>query len=230
MNRYVAILAFLAVVTPSTLRAQNAEYVASSRGQVYYWSGCSAWKRLSPKNRVYFGTAEDAERAGYRPSKAAGCAGPERISRIANADRLGERCVVLEVIDGDTFRCSEFGSIRLLLVDAPEIKQSALGAIAKRALQRLLVAGDTVSLEFDVQRFDKYRRTLAYVRTRDGLMVNREMARRGLAVALVYPPNVKYVEVVRAAVDSARNERVHMWADDASCTPAEFRLRKCQVN
>jgi endonuclease YncB( thermonuclease family) len=221
----------LMALAPQGANAQNSEYVASSRGTVYYWVGCSAWRRLSPTNRVYFPNAQAAEHAGYQPSNSPGCAGPGQKRRIAAANRAGERCIVREVVDGDTFRCSEFGSIRLLLIDAPELHQGPYGVIAKRVAEALLVQGDTVELEFDLQRLDRYGRTLAYVRTREGRIVNREIARRGLAVAVVYPPNVKYVDIVRAAVDSAKAERLELWSGGVfTCMPADFRARKCQVN
>ena len=51
----------------------NAPWVASSRGQVYYARGCSAARRLAPQNLIYFRTAEEAERAGYRRSRSRGC-------------------------------------------------------------------------------------------------------------------------------------------------------------
>ncbi len=62
-------------VSAPTSAAQG-EYVASSRGRVYYWVGCSAWKTLSKANLRWFRTAKEAETAGYTPSAARGCAGP----------------------------------------------------------------------------------------------------------------------------------------------------------
>ena len=48
-------------------------WVASSRGQVYYRRGCSNANRLTPDNRVYFRTEEQAQQAGYRRSPSRGC-------------------------------------------------------------------------------------------------------------------------------------------------------------
>jgi hypothetical protein len=40
-------------------------YFASSRGKKYYPIGCSAGKSLKEENRIYFETANEAEKAGY---------------------------------------------------------------------------------------------------------------------------------------------------------------------
>ena len=58
---------------------------------------------------------------------------------------------------------------------------------------------------------------------------NRELARRGLAVVAVYPPNVKHLDVIRAAADSARRERRGLWGGSAlECSPSDWRAGKCR--
>ncbi len=45
---------------------QNKAFFASSRGTKYYSiTGCSGGKTISPENKIYFYTAEEAEKAGY---------------------------------------------------------------------------------------------------------------------------------------------------------------------
>lgn len=212
----------------SGLYAQGGRYVASRKGMVYYWSTCAAASRLSPSNRIYFSTSEEARVAGYKPSKARGCAGPEYDAMISAAQAVGERCVIEKVIDGDTIHCSHFGSIRLLLIDAPELQQGPYGVIAKAEAERLLPIGDSVSLEFDLVRRDKYARVLAYVFKRNGSMVNRELARRGVAVISIYQPNIRYVDLIRSAADSAYAEKLQLWSGSAfNCLPGDFRAGKC---
>jgi micrococcal nuclease len=59
-------------------------------------------------------------------------------------------------------------------------------------------------------------------------MVNLMMARQGLAVPLVLPPNVQYVEVIRAAADPAREAGLGLWAVEAfACLPEAFRDGLC---
>lgn len=45
---------------------EGAAFVASRRGKKYYPVGSAAGDNLSPQNRIYFRSAEEAERAGYR--------------------------------------------------------------------------------------------------------------------------------------------------------------------
>jgi hypothetical protein len=47
---------------------QNKRYVASKNGKLYYTVGCSGAKRISPKNEIWFETAEEAEKSGYELS------------------------------------------------------------------------------------------------------------------------------------------------------------------
>lgn len=139
-------------------------------------------------------------------------------------------CQVTAVSDGDTFRaaCPEAVRVRLLLIDSPERDQRPFGDQARAALLGLLKPGDRVSLELDVVRADRYGRLLAYAFLPDGRLVNEEMARSGFAVALVYPPDVRYVERIRAGVAAAREARRGLWASDGfGCAPKEHRSRRC---
>jgi micrococcal nuclease len=139
-------------------------------------------------------------------------------------------CVVSHITDGDTFwaRCPDDVKVRLLLIDAPERDQFPFGRQAKAAIEKLLPLRSRVALEFDVQPTDRYGRSLAYAFLPDGRMVNEEMAREGYATALVYPPNVRYVERIRKAVVQAREARRGLWAQGGfACTPKEHRQKQC---
>ena len=48
---------------------QNAVYVASSRGKLYYRIGCGGSTKLSVANKLFFNTKEQAEAKGYTPAK-----------------------------------------------------------------------------------------------------------------------------------------------------------------
>jgi hypothetical protein len=48
--------------------AEEGEYVASSRGRMYYPVSCKAANSLKPENKIYFKTATEAETAGYQRS------------------------------------------------------------------------------------------------------------------------------------------------------------------
>src|SRR5438128_29211 len=77
--------------------------------------------------------------------------------------------LVRAVIDGDTIDVTTFGRVRLLGIDAPEIGRvfdtSAPFAYAARDKLASLVLHRFVRLESDRERFDAYKRRLAYVVT-----------------------------------------------------------------
>lgn len=136
-------------------------------------------------------------------------------------------CVVGRIVDGDTVVCEGGVRIRLLLIDAPETAQGPFALRSTLALEELLAVGDTAGVELDVQPRDRYGRTLAHLHAR-GVWVNRALVRNGYAVPLVYPPNVRHVEQIRAAADSARSERRGLWEMDAfECLPVDFRAQRC---
>jgi micrococcal nuclease len=156
-------------------------------------------------------------------SAVAACA--QDSSRTANGTAT---CVVQRVTDGDTLVCERNQRVRLLLIDSPEMSQETFGRQARAALLELAPVGSQLRIELDVRHRDQYGRTLAYLWTRDGRMLNEEMVRRGMAVVLVYPPNVKYVDRLRAASSAAREERVGLWATDAfGCSPRDHRAGRC---
>ena len=143
--------------------------------------------------------------------------------------RLQDRCVVERVIDGDTVLCAGGTRVRLLLIDTPEMDQGEFGAAAREALVALLPPLTSARVEHDVERLDRYGRTLAYLYLPDGRMANVEMARAGYAVAITYPPNVRHVDDVRAAVAEARAARRGLWAGSAfECEPVEHRRGECE--
>jgi micrococcal nuclease len=143
-------------------------------------------------------------------------------------------CAVERVIDGDTFVCVGGERVRLLLIDTPELAQGPYGRTAREEAVRLLPVGAHVRLDLDVQPRDRYGRLLAYVWVdreagEPPLMVNRALVRRGMAVVSVYPPNVRHVDLMRAAADSARAERAGLWEGSAfDCAPADYRADRCR--
>src|SRR3989338_1625302 len=63
------------ITSSSTLKAVAGEgsIVASKNGTAYHLTTCSGAKQIKVENRIYFMSAEEAKRAGYRP--AANCPG-----------------------------------------------------------------------------------------------------------------------------------------------------------
>lgn len=155
---------------------------------------------------------------------------PARDSARTERDTSGLSCIVARdgIRDGDTLRCTNGERVRLLMIDAPELGQGESGEAAGDALRRLAPPGTRVRLETDVRARDRFNRILGYAWLPDGRMVNEEMARSGYAVALVYPPNVRHADRIRAAVQQARADRRGLWRVGAfDCEPRDWRAGRC---
>lgn len=138
-------------------------------------------------------------------------------------------CQVVNVHDGDTLTCSNGTKVRLLLIDTPELNQKPFGQEAGNHL-RLIALNKTVWLETDLQPMDRYGRLLAYVWTRPdgGRMINVHMVAQGLALVLSYPPNIRYIDEIRAAADRAKATKAGLWAlNGFECTPKDHRAKRC---
>lgn len=113
--------------------------------------------------------------------------------------------------------------VRLIGIDAPDLKQQPWGSDAKQHLEEL-VSGDSIRLEFDVERFDAYGRELAYLWVGNQL-VNEQLVASGYALAMPRSPNVKYQQKLQRAQESARLMGRGIWNPDRPMrqTPTEFR-------
>lgn len=122
---------------------------------------------------------------------------------------------VIKVHDGDTISVILNGrkeKVRLIGIDAPEIKQRPWGTRARKHLEKMLMASNrTVILEFDVERRDKYGRLLCYIFTPDRKMLNIQMVKNGYAVLLTIPPNIRYVDELRSAQNEAKQYKRGIW-------------------
>ncbi|MBM3243951.1 MAG: thermonuclease family protein [Candidatus Omnitrophica bacterium] len=90
---------------------------------------------------------------------------------------------------------------------------SEIKEMGKRSYEftKKLVEGKRVSLEFDVERYDKYKRLLAYVYLKDGTFVNAEIVKEGYASLMTYPPNVKYADLFLRLYRQARENKRGLW-------------------
>ncbi len=136
--------------------------------------------------------------------------------------------LVTRAVDGDTLKLENGERVRLIGIDTPEMHESSkLDRDAQRSGQdvaaikqlgrqsyeftKKLVEGKRVRLEFDVERFDKYKRILAYVYLSDGTFVNAEIVKQGYASLMTYPPNVKYADLFQKLYREARENRRGLW-------------------
>ena len=87
------------------------------------------------------------------------------------------------------------------------------GSGASRFLSQLLPKGTEVRLGFDVERIDRYGRTLAYVWVNSTrLFVNAELVRQGFAQPLTIPPNVAHADEFTALAAEARQADRGLWS------------------
>lgn len=139
---------------------------------------------------------------------------------------------VEEVIDGDTIRVRDLQTdeiirVRYLGIDTPELEgpdyESCFSSQAKEKNEDL-VLDQKLILEFDIDRYDRFGRTLAYVYTLDELgeketFVNLELLEEGYARFYLDKQNtLQQAELVQAAL-SAREGFSGLWG---SCGEAQF--------
>jgi len=137
-------------------------------------------------------------------------------------------CVVARIVDGDTFYCADGTKVRPIGFDAPERGQGAVADSATAEFARWVPVGDTVRLERDVSRTDRYGRRLAWV-WRGDTLVNERMVASGWAVLYTVPPDLRHVERLRRAQQRARAGKSGLWGmPEFTCAPSEFRRKQCR--
>jgi len=146
---------------------------------------------------------------------------------IGSDDR---EATVRRVVDGDTIDVRYDGGthrVRLLNTDTsetvdPDQPVQCLGPEAAAFLRGLLSPGVSVTLRYDKDRTDRYDRELAGVFLGDTL-VNAEIARAGLGVALIVDRNDRYFEAVQQAQAEASSAGRGLFDSSAACTlPAQL--------
>ena len=126
---------------------------------------------------------------------------------------------ILEVVDGDTVKISEIGTLRLIGIDTPETKdpRKVVQCFGKEASEnaKKLLSGQKVWLEFDESKSktDKYGRTLAYIFREDGYFYNLEAVKNGFAHSYREYPHPKLDEF-NLAEKQAREGKIGFWADN----------------
>ncbi|MBW4563826.1 MAG: thermonuclease family protein [Mojavia pulchra JT2-VF2] len=115
--------------------------------------------------------------------------------------------------------------VRLIGIDAPDIRQRPWGENARQALETLIGGAEqVVTLEFDLEAKDKVNRTLAYV-WKDKVLLNEEIVKQGYALFVGRSPNHKYDQRLERAQQWARLMGQGIWQSEKPMrlTPAEFR-------
>jgi micrococcal nuclease len=146
-----------------------------------------------------------------------------------------EPATLRRVIDGDTIEVELDGqveTVRMILMDTPETKKpnspvECFGAEATAFTTNVLTGyGGQLYLEKDVSERDRYGRLLRYVwldlgdrwrvEGRDAApavyQVDEAIVRAGFGALATFPPDVKYVDQIRAAQTFARDRQFGLWS------------------
>jgi micrococcal nuclease len=139
------------------------------------------------------------------------------------------RIKVIKVIDGDTVKLANGQSLRYIGVDTPEIKikrnsrfiyQPQPFALEAKKLNAQLVQNKYISVEFDVEKTDRYGRLLGYCFV-NNVFVNAKLVEEGFAVTYTMPPNVQYADTFLSLQTKARLSRKGMWGVYETITPSQ---------
>lgn len=133
---------------------------------------------------------------------------------LAQTDGTG---TVVSVTDGDTLRLEVDGRelrVRLIGIDTPEVypEVECFGPEAEAALAAFAPPGSTLGFTYDRDPRDQYDRELLYLFTADGTFINLELVAQGFARAVLFEPNDRYWNELRAAERAAQDARLGLWS------------------
>ena len=119
------------------------------------------------------------------------------------------------VDDGDTVVLGDGRRVRYIGINAPEVarkeKKGEPFGEAARDFNRRLVFKQNVRLELDEEKYDPYKRLLAYVFLKNEDFVNQLIVARGLAYVLYRKPNIKYHKLLLQTQRRAMDQHEGMW-------------------
>jgi micrococcal nuclease len=154
------------------------------------------------------------------------------LTLLASPLHAQQTTTVTRIVDGDTlkvFYLEGEESIRLIGIDTPESRVNkktkkdakrsgqdietiiAMGKRATEYVESLVKPGGLITIEFDVQERDRYKRLLGYVYLPNGNMLNEEIVKAGYASVMTIPPNVKYKDMFLKVYKQAREDKRGLW-------------------
>jgi micrococcal nuclease len=131
---------------------------------------------------------------------------------------IDERVQVIYVYDGDTVKLKDGRRVRLIGINTPEMARDGgnnepLASEARTTLQDMLDRGNRMlHLQYGAQHNDHYGRLLAHAFLDNGDNVAARLLQKGLATALVVPPNTWAIDCYQRLEDDARIDRIGLWA------------------
>ena len=153
----------------------------------------------------------------------ASCQKPEMPQgTIAKVERAisGQTIEVISTAD----KIALLEQIRLIGIDAPDLKQQPWGEAAKQRLEQL-TGGKQVLLESDLEEKDRFDRKLAYL-WQDKILLNELLIKEGYVLASARSSrNTKYQQRLANAQEWARVMGKGLWNPERALrqTAAEFR-------
>ena len=131
----------------------------------------------------------------------------------------GSSGVVREVVDGDTLVLEDGTTVRLVGIMTPKLplgrrgfRTEPLAHDAKAALEALTL-GRRVTLSYGGQRIDRYGRALAHLHDEDGLWIQGELLRRGLARVYTFSDNTALSTRMLTLENETRMAGRGVWTD-----------------
>jgi micrococcal nuclease len=132
----------------------------------------------------------------------------------------GETSLAVEVVDGDTLLLENGVEVRLVGIQAPKLplgragfKAWPLGEEAKRALEDLAL-GRRLTLHYGGRQRDRHGRALSHLARDDGLWLQGELLRLGLARVYSFADNRRLIPEMLEQERDARAARRGIWALD----------------
>ncbi len=156
------------------------------------------------------GVADATTRGGKELTSDSKARGGFACNSPAPMDAL-QRVLVRRVIDGDTIELASGERVRYIGIDAPE-ERPTREPLAREATKanRGLVEGRYVFLVSGVQDRDRHGRLLRYVFV-DGILVEADLVREGLARAHEYQMGQPYTQCVGLLEEEARSHGQGIW-------------------
>jgi endonuclease YncB( thermonuclease family) len=137
---------------------------------------------------------------------------PAALAQSTDAGDLSapETCKVADVIDGNRLHLDGGEEMHLLAIEAP-----ALLASAGRASLVAAIGNQPITLRYDAVRRDRYGRRLAHAFTADGLWLQAELVKEGLARVHGDSRNRYGLRKLMAIEADARDQKSGIWRHSA---------------
>lgn len=123
---------------------------------------------------------------------------------------------ISKVYDGDTIVLKNGKRVRLLGINTPEVESryrtSEPGGIAAKSWLQEKLQNKKVHLQYDQEKYDRYKRLLAHLFLPGGKHLNEALLENGLAVLNIMPPNLRHSAKLVSAQQRAEKQKLGIWS------------------